>query len=74
MVVICKKVNVNSDKTINHWISIKKAAFEKSYYILLYNNRRIHGEMLFYQQIPNLVSIILCALGKGGGKDNEDTL
>ena len=43
-------------------------------YILLYNNRRIDGEMLLYQQIPNFASIILCALGKGGGKDNEDNV
>jgi len=39
-------------------------------YALLYNNRRIDGEIFLYQQIPNFASIILCALGKGGGKDN----
>jgi len=30
--------------------------------------------MLIHQQIPNFALIILCALGKGGGKDNEDNV
>ena len=40
-------------------------------YVLLYNNKRIDGKMLVYRQIPNFASITLCALGVGGGKDDE---
>ena len=41
-------------------------------YVLLYNNRRIDGDLPIYRQIPNFASVTLCALGKGGGNEDKD--
>jgi len=40
-------------------------------YVLLYNNKRIDGNICICKQIPNFSSIILCGLGKGGGSEDE---
>ena len=41
-------------------------------HILLYNNQRIDRKVSLGMQVPDFASIILYALGKGGGKDNGD--
>ena len=38
----------------------------------LYNNQRIDQNVSLSMQVPDFASVILCALGKGGGKDNGD--
>lgn len=39
-------------------------------HVLLYNNHRIDRKVSLSMQVPNFASVVLCALGKGGGKDN----
>ena len=41
-------------------------------HILLYTNQRIDRKMSLSMQVPNFASVVLCALGKGGVKDNGD--
>ena len=43
-------------------------------HILLYNNQRIDGKVSLSLQIPDFASVLLCASGKGGGKENEDNI
>ena len=43
-------------------------------HILLYNNRRIDKNLPISRQVPNFASIILCALGKGGGHEDKDNV
>lgn len=44
-------------------------------YVLLYNNHRVDGEASLSQQVPDFASVVLCALGKGGGgKENGDNV
>ena len=39
-------------------------------HIMLYNNHRIDQNVSLSMQVTDFASVILCALGKGGGKDN----
>ena len=41
-------------------------------HVLLYNNQRIDQKVSLSLQVPDFASFVLCALGKGGGKDNGD--
>lgn len=41
-------------------------------HVLLYNNQRIDQKVSLNMQVPDSASVVLCALGKGGGKDNGD--
>ena len=40
--------------------------------MLLYNNQRIAKKVSLIRQVPDFASVVLCALGKGGGKGNGD--
>ena len=41
-------------------------------HVLLYNNQRIDKKVSLIRQVPEFASVVLCALGKGGGKGNRD--
>ena len=41
-------------------------------HVLLCNNRRIDNNLSLSAQVPNFASIVLCALGKGGGVESKD--
>ena len=41
-------------------------------HVLFYNNQRIDQKVSLSMQVPDFASVILCALGKGGGKENEN--
>ena len=41
-------------------------------HVLLYSNWRIDQNVSLNMQVPDLASVILCALCKGGGKENEN--
>ena len=41
-------------------------------HVLLYNNQRIDKKVSLIRQVPDFASVVLCALGKGGGKGNRD--
>ena len=43
-------------------------------HILLCNNRRIDNNSSLGAQVPNFASIVLCAVGKGGGFESKDDL
>ena len=43
-------------------------------YILLFKNQRINEHSSLNEQVPQFASIMLCALGKGGGKENRDEI
>ena len=43
-------------------------------HVLRYNNRRIDQKVSLSMQVPDFASVILCALGKGGGKVNENDI
>ena len=40
-------------------------------HILLCNNQRIDGKVSLSLQVPDFASVLLCASGKGGGKENK---
>ena len=46
--------------------------YSNTNHVLLYNNQRIDKKVLLIRQVPDFASVVLCALGKGGGKDNGD--
>ena len=39
-------------------------------HVLFYNNQRIDQKVSLSMQVPDFASVILYALGKGGGKEN----